>query len=224
MSPEQAQGHALDFRTDHFSLGVMLYEMAAGRRPFERATDAETIAAILRDRAAAAHRRPQPLLWLIERCLAKDPVDRFGSTRDWRASWRRCAPSWRRGAVAGRRSGSRPRPRRGPRSSDAMRIWKVLRSLLRRPDVRQLTLTGAGRRREDAAGPAAGRGPRADFADRVCFASLAATPDPARVVPQIAEAYGVTAPAGVEGARVLAEELARLARASRCCCSTAPST
>src|SRR6185503_17502847 len=82
MSPEQAQGHPLDFRTDHFSLGVMLYEMAAGRRPFERATDAETIAAILRDAPPPLTDVPQPLLWLIERCLAKDPVDRFGSTRD----------------------------------------------------------------------------------------------------------------------------------------------
>ena len=76
MSPEQAQGRAVDFRTDQFALGVMLYEMAAGRRPFEHATDAETTAAILRDPPPPLTDVPQPLLWLIERCLAKNPAER----------------------------------------------------------------------------------------------------------------------------------------------------
>ena len=82
MSPEQAQGRGVDFRTDQFSLGVMIYEMAAGRRPFEHATDAETTAAILRDTPPPLTDVPQPLLWLIERCLAKNPAERYGSTRE----------------------------------------------------------------------------------------------------------------------------------------------
>ena len=84
MSPEQAQGRELDHRSDQFSLGVMLFEMATGRRPFEQKTAAETIAAILRDPPPAldASALPPPLQWLIERCLAKDPSGRYASTRE----------------------------------------------------------------------------------------------------------------------------------------------
>ena len=86
MSPEQASGHAVDFRTDQFSLGTILYEMATGTRPFQRKTSAETLAAIIRDDPESlgklSPRTPAPLRWIIERCLAKDPEDRFASTRD----------------------------------------------------------------------------------------------------------------------------------------------
>ena len=86
MSPEQAGGVAVDFRSDQFSLGTILYEMATGSRAFQRKTSAETLAAIIRedpeDIASLNPRVPAPLRWLIERCLAKDPDDRFASTRD----------------------------------------------------------------------------------------------------------------------------------------------
>ncbi len=87
MSPEQAAGRAVDFRSDQFSLGTILYEMATGQKPFHRATGPETLTAILRDTPSPlqplAPQVPAPLRWIIEeRCLAKDREDRYASTRD----------------------------------------------------------------------------------------------------------------------------------------------
>jgi len=85
MSPEQAAGRPLDFRSDQFSLGVILYEMLSGRMPFNEATAAETLAAIIRRDAPAipaVNDVPPELQRVVDRCLAKDPADRYASTRD----------------------------------------------------------------------------------------------------------------------------------------------
>jgi len=87
MSPEQAAGRSVDFRSDQFSLGTILYEMASGKKPFHRTTGAETLTAILREAAPAlgplAPQLPAPLRWIIEeRCLAKDREERYASTSD----------------------------------------------------------------------------------------------------------------------------------------------
>ncbi len=86
MSPEQASGHPVDFRSDQFSLGAILYEMASGKRAFDRATAVQTLSAVIQDEpeplSAAAPKTPANLIWIIERCLAKDPEDRYGSTKD----------------------------------------------------------------------------------------------------------------------------------------------
>lgn len=86
MSPEQATGAAADFRSDQFSFGTMLYELVAGQHPFRRDSPAQTLAAIIEDDPAAlvtaAPKAPLPLRWIIERCLAKSPADRYGSTDD----------------------------------------------------------------------------------------------------------------------------------------------
>jgi eukaryotic-like serine/threonine-protein kinase len=86
MSPEQAMGGALDFRSDQFSFGSILYEMATGKRPFQGGSAPETMAAIIREEpeplASAAPLTPVPLRWIAERCLAKDPDERYAATKD----------------------------------------------------------------------------------------------------------------------------------------------
>ena len=86
MSPEQAMGRPTDLHSDQFSLGAILYEMATGRRAFQRSTAIETLSAVLRDEpapiAASRPEAPEPLRWIIERCLAKEPGQRYASTRD----------------------------------------------------------------------------------------------------------------------------------------------
>ncbi len=86
MSPEQASGRPLDFHSDQFSLGAILYEMAAGKRAFQEATPVQTLSAIIAEEpeplSSAAPKLPANLIWIVERCLAKDPDDRYGSTKD----------------------------------------------------------------------------------------------------------------------------------------------
>jgi serine/threonine protein kinase len=84
MSPEQARGNVeLTVQSDQFSLGLVLYELAAGKRAFERGSAAETMTAIIREDAAPLPATvPAPLRWIVERLLAKDPSERYDSTRD----------------------------------------------------------------------------------------------------------------------------------------------
>lgn len=86
MSPEQATGALIDYRSDQFSFGSILYEMATGRRAFVRGSSPETLTAIIREEpepiAALNPKLPAPVRWIIERCLAKEARRRFASTED----------------------------------------------------------------------------------------------------------------------------------------------
>ena len=86
MSPEQARGEAVDSRSDIFSLGVMLYEMAAGERPFRGSTSIELLSSVLKDTPPVVtevkSELPRHLGRVIGRCLEKAPIDRYQTARD----------------------------------------------------------------------------------------------------------------------------------------------
>jgi serine/threonine protein kinase/Tol biopolymer transport system component len=86
MSPEQARGGLVDYRTDQFSLGLTLYEMLTGRRAFGAETAPQILAAILdTEPEPIARLNPRvaaPVRWTIDRCLAKDPRRRYDATAD----------------------------------------------------------------------------------------------------------------------------------------------
>jgi TolB-like protein/Flp pilus assembly protein TadD len=101
MAPEQLTGGSVDARADLFALGILLYEMSAGRRPFEGATLPEVCGAIL-------HKAPPPLASVrtdlpsdfervVARCLEKDPRQRFHAAHDVGSELRRIAKAVERG-------------------------------------------------------------------------------------------------------------------------------
>jgi predicted ATPase/tRNA A-37 threonylcarbamoyl transferase component Bud32 len=195
MSPEQATGDEVDFRSDQFALGSLLYEMVTGTPAFRRKTHAETAAAILRDEAEPLAARmlqaPAPFIWIVQRCLAKDPKQRYGSTRDLA---RDLAAVRDRLADAPARA-SEPRPNNLPlqRTPFVGRELEAasLSQLLSRAEVRLVTLTGPGgigktRLALQVADEIAG-----EFPGGVSFVALSAVSECGLVASAIAQAVGV---------------------------------
>ncbi len=164
MSPEQANGLPLDFRSDQFSFGLVLYELVTGKRTFQRSSKAGILAAILRDTpepiTALNPKAPAPLCWLIDRCLAKDPKDRYASTRDLARDLASIRD--RLSDAPPRHSPSRPSNLPMPRTALIGRETEIaaVKELLLRDDVHVVTLTGPGGIGENASGIAGGGRPR----------------------------------------------------------------
>jgi serine/threonine-protein kinase len=114
MSPEQAEGKEVDHRSDIFSLGTMLYEMATGERPFKGDTPASLISSILRDSPPAVdlakEELPHHLGRIVSRCLEKDPEDRYQRARDLK----RDLEELRREVQGGESVATHPTPRQEP--------------------------------------------------------------------------------------------------------------
>ena len=115
MSPEQASGEALDFRSDQFSLGSIIYEMATGRKAFQKKTAAETLSAIMSEEPEPIAQLPihslqLPLRWIVDRCLAKEPEARFASTEDLARDLGRACVTTSRGGLQRLRGNAHGRP------------------------------------------------------------------------------------------------------------------
>ena len=96
MSPEQAQGRVVDARSDVFSLGIVLYEMATGRHPFKADNTVSTLSAILTAEpdSAIQHNEslPADLDVILRQCLAREPEDRYPSAAELHDDLDNCGP------------------------------------------------------------------------------------------------------------------------------------
>ena len=89
MSPEQASGKPLDARSDMFSFGIVLYEMLAGRHPFQAPNNLELLQHVIHaNPAPLSEEIPEPLRALVMRAIEKDPANRFLSMREFVAALR----------------------------------------------------------------------------------------------------------------------------------------
>jgi predicted ATPase len=195
MSPEQASGGSSDTRSDQFSLGLVLYEMVTGERAFQRPTAAETLTAIIRERAAPIGMRnpdaPAPFCWAIERCLAKEPDSRYKVTRDLARELATIRDHMmeRPQKPLEIRSTNLPTQRTGfvGRKNEALYV----KGLLLREDMRLVTITGSGgigktRLALQVASTVAGH-----FPGGIHFIALHTLSDPALVPSAILQALGI---------------------------------
>jgi serine/threonine protein kinase len=120
MSPEQASGRPVDFRSDQFSLGSILYEMATGQRAFQKGTGAQTLAAIIQDepepvaQVNPALRRRFAGSWALPR---QDPDERYASTATSPATSRASASTSARSRARPPASRASSSPCRAPAGS-----------------------------------------------------------------------------------------------------------
>ncbi len=211
MSPEQAGGRPLDFRSDQFSFGLVLYEMVTGKRAFLRSTAAETLVAILREQAepivAQNRDAPAPLCWAIERCLAKEPDKRYVSTRELArelAAMRDCFSEKPVKEVEPRPT-NLPMPRTGFVGRE--KETAAAKELLLRQDVRLVTVTGPGGIGKTRLAVEVASGLVESFPGGIHFVPLSPLSDPGLIASVIVQTMGIGEAGGQSPLEILKKNL-----------------
>jgi len=211
MSPEQARGEKLDFRSDHFAFGAVLYEMATGQKAFGGGNAAEVQAAILLRQPERLTRLnpdlPAPLEWVVDRCLAKSPRERFSSSAELKTELQAIA------AHANERI-RRAEPIYNLPSSRRALIGREgelseLRELMADPDLRILTLSGPGGIGKTRMAIELARQLQGEFSGGACFVPLEKVNQPDLVATEIMRALGVSPLAGQAPETAIADYLRR---------------
>jgi predicted ATPase len=200
MSPEQADGRSVDFRSDQFAFGLVLYEMVTGRRAFRKSTGSATLLAIIQENpvpiASLNSEAPAPLCWVVERCLAKEPEKRYASTRDLvqdiAAIYDRFAE------LQAKPVGTHPSNLPTQRTAFVGRDKEVAsaKELLLRHDVRLVTVTGPAGIGKTRLALEVAREMAEYFPAGIFFVPLAGVGDPALLPVFLAQALNIRATGG----------------------------
>jgi len=211
MAPEQVSGDGQDFRSDQFSLGLVIYEMVTGKRAFQRSTAAETLVAVLREPAEpiATQNRdaPAPLCWVVERCLAKEPEKRYGSTRELARELAAIRDRFSENPI--KQAEARPTNLPVQQTGFVGREKEVAaaKELLLRQEVRLVTVTGPGGIGKTRLATQVARGLVEHFPGGTHFVPLSALSDPDLVASVIAQALGIREAGGQSPLEILKRNL-----------------
>ncbi|MDQ1387380.1 MAG: hypothetical protein QOF56_834 [Acidobacteriaceae bacterium] len=217
MSPEQVEGKRLDFRSDQFSFGLVLYEMLTGKRAFQRRTSAETMVAILREQAEPipAQNRdvPAPLYWAVERCLAKDPDKRYVSTRELARELAAIRERFSEKPTlpVEARLANLPVQRTGFVGRD--KEVEAAKELLLREGVRLVTVTGPGGIGKTRLALQVASGLAEQFSGGIHFVPLSPLNDPALIPSVIVQSLGIRETGRQSSLEILSENLESSSRA-----------